>query len=137
MESGLCSCRVSAEKWHARGSLYITSRYKVVRRDSETLAVWTCRGQNAEQTRIFQQFTYGSLAQGVLICPKVYGNSAESLRKFAKTSCCCVRKGCGDSAESFGNFAEICGNIFCNDPFPNDPIIEVLNCEERGGVGRG
>ena len=31
----------------------------------------------------------------------------------------CVRKGCGNSAE-------ILRKIFCNDPFPNDPISELL-----------
>ena len=35
----------------------------------------------------------------------------------------CVRKGCGNSAESCGNFQK----MFCNDPFPNNPISESPN----------
>ena len=51
----------------------------------------------------------GSLAKGFL--QKVCGNSAESSRKFAENTFCCLRKGCGNSAESCGNFAESCGKF--------------------------
>ena len=61
----------------------------------------------------------GSLAKGSL--RKVCGNSAESLLKFATHTFYCVRKGCGNSAVR-GNLRK----IFCNDPFPNDPISEML-----------
>ena len=68
----------------------------------------------------YQQLTYGVVSEGFF---------AESLRKF-----------CGKFAENYvllrqerarkfcGKFAEIRGNlrkIFCNDPFPNDPISEL------------
>ena len=66
----------------------------------------------------------GSLAKGYL--RKVCGNSAENLRKFAKNTFYCVRKGCGNSAESLRKFRGNLRKIFCNDPFPNDPISELL-----------
>ena len=66
--------------------------------------------------QICQQFTYG--AQRFFF--------AEILRKVRgslQTYVYCVRKGCGNSAESCGNSEQ----IFCNDPFLNDPIGESLN----------
>ena len=65
----------------------------------------------------------GSLVKGFL--RKVHGNSAETSRKSEKYVVLHqerVRKFCG-------KFAEFCGNlrtIFCNDPFPNGPISELL-----------
>ena len=46
--------------------------------------------------------------------------------KFAETTFHCARKGCGNSAESLQKFRGNLRNIFCNDPFPNDPISELL-----------
>ena len=66
----------------------------------------------------------GTIAKGFL--RKVCGNSAAILRKFAKSPFYCVRKGCGNSAEIL---RKVCGNLrklFYNDPFPNDPISELL-----------
>ena len=68
-----------------------------------------------------QQLTYGVVSEGVF---------AESLRKFcgkfAETRFYCARKGCGNSAESLRKFRGNLRKIFCNDPFPNDPISELL-----------
>ena len=66
----------------------------------------------------------GSLAKGFL--RKVCGNSAENSRKFAKKYFSLrqerVRKFCGKFEEILRNLQ----NFFCNDPFPNDPISELL-----------
>ena len=70
----------------------------------------------------------GSLAKVFL--PKVCGNSAENSRKFARNTFYCVRKGCGNSAESLRKFRGHLQKIFCNEPFPNDLISELLNNEE-------
>ena len=59
----------------------------------------------------------GSLAKG--FSRKVCGNSAETSRKVAKHVFCCVRKGRGNLSESLRN-------IFCNHPFPNDLMTELL-----------
>ena len=65
--------------------------------------------------------TYGVVSEGVF---------AESLRKFcgkfAETTFHCARKGCGNSAESLRKFRGNLRKLFCNDPFPNDPISELL-----------
>ena len=65
--------------------------------------------------RVCQQLTYGVVSEG---------GFAASLRKFcgkfAETTFYCARKGCGNSAE-------ILRKIFCNDPFPNNPISELLS----------
>ena len=66
----------------------------------------------------------GSLAKGFL--RKVCGSSAENSRKFAKNTFYCVRKGCRNSAESLRKFRGNLQKFFCNDPFPNDPISELL-----------
>ena len=70
---------------------------------------------------IYQQLTYGVVSEGV------FGNSAENSRKFPENMFYCVRKGCGNSAESLREFRENLRTIFCNDPFPNDPISALLN----------
>ena len=64
-----------------------------------------------------QQFTYGVVSEGFLV---------EILRKM----CGNVHK-CGllrqERVRNFHrNFAEILEKIFCNEPFPNDPISELL-----------
>ena len=41
-----------------------------------------------------------------------------------KSTLYCVRKGCGNSVESLRKFR---GKMFCNDPFPKDPISELLS----------
>ena len=68
-----------------------------------------------------QQLTYGVVSEGVF---------AESLRKFcgkfADNTFYCARKGCGNSAESLRKFHGNLRKMFCNDPFPNDPISVVL-----------
>ena len=67
-----------------------------------------------------QQLTCGVVSEGVF---------AESVRKFCgkfpETTFYCVRKGCGNSAESLRKFAEICGKFSAMTPFPNDPISEL------------
>ena len=64
----------------------------------------------------------GSLTKGYPLLQKVCGNSAESSRKFGKKIVLLrqerVRKFCGKLRKFGGNLR----NIFCNDPFPNDPI---------------
>ena len=61
------------------------------------------------------------------------GKFAEILRKFcgkfADTTSYCARKGCGNSAESLRKFRRNSRKIFCNDPFPNDPISELLKMD--------
>ena len=64
-----------------------------------------------------QRLTYGVVSEGLF---------AESLRKFAKNTCYCVRKGCGYSAESWRKFRGNLRKNVCNDPFPNDPISALL-----------
>ena len=59
----------------------------------------------------------GSLAKGFL--RKVCGNSAESLRKLRFIAP-------GKGAEILRKFRGNLRKIFCNDPFPNDPISELL-----------
>ena len=71
-------------------------------------------GLEKKQTIHFNSTLMGSLAKGFL--RKVCGNSAESSRKFAENTFYCVRKGCGNSAESCGNFAENCGNFSAMTP---------------------
>ena len=63
----------------------------------------------------------GSLAKGFL--QKVYGNSAGTSRKFGKIICSIASGKCAEILR------KVCGNFvenFCNDPFPNDPISELL-----------
>ena len=73
-----------------------------------------------------QQLTYGVVSEGVF---------AEILRKFcgkfAETTFYCARKGCGNSAESLRKFRRNLRKIFCNDPFPNDPISELLTSDTK------
>ena len=66
-----------------------------------------------------QQFTYGVASEGVF---------AESLRKFCRHSAENLQKFRfnASSAESLRKFRGNLQNIFCNDPFPNDPISELL-----------
>ena len=59
----------------------------------------------------------GSLAKGFL--RKVCGNSAESSRKLRFIAP-------GKGAEILRKFSGNLRNMFCNDPFPNDPISELL-----------
>ena len=93
--------------------------------------IWKFELSPPPQNGKSQQFTYGSLAKGFL--RKVCGNSAESSRKFDKNTFRCVRKVCRNSAESCGNLR----NIFWNDPFPNDPMSELLKKEgKKGKIGR-
>ena len=65
----------------------------------------------------------GSLAKGPL--RKVCGNSAEILAEICKKYVSLrqerVRKFCGKFAEISRRLRK----IFCNDPFPNDPISEL------------
>ena len=64
-----------------------------------------------------QQFTYGVVSKGVF---------AESLRKFCgKFAEICKEMSViapGKGAEILRKFRGNVRNIFCNDPFPNDPI---------------
>ena len=57
-----------------------------------------------------QQFTFGVVSKGFFL-RKVWGNYAESARKFAKYMFYISASGCGNSAESCGNFAEFCGRF--------------------------
>ena len=65
----------------------------------------------------------GSLAKGFL--RKVCGNSAENLRK-SKTRITAPGKSAEIPQKECGDFAESLRKVFCNDPFPNDPISELL-----------
>ena len=71
----------------------------------------------------------GSLAKGFL--RKVYGNSAENSRKIRFIAP-------GKDAEILRKvLRKFRGNlrkIFCNDPFPNDPISELLRKREVFGL---
>ena len=64
----------------------------------------------------------GSLAKGFFaeVLRKVCGNLRET-RSYS------VRKGCGNSAESLRKFRGKLQTNFCNDPFPNHPISELLS----------
>ena len=68
-----------------------------------------------------QQLTYGVVSEGVF---------AESLRKFCGNSAESSRKrhfiAPGKGAESLRKFHGNLRKIFCNDPFPNDPISAFL-----------
>ena len=73
----------------------------------------------------FQQSTeYGVVSEGVL--RKVWGNSAEIMRKVRGNYVLLrqekVRKFYGSLRKFRGNLRK----ISCNDPFPNDPISELL-----------
>ena len=62
----------------------------------------------------------GSLAKG--FCRSFCGNLAE----ICKSSFHCVRKECGNSAESLWKFRGNFQTSFCNDPVLNDPMRELL-----------
>ena len=85
--------------------------------------------------KLNQQFTYGVVSEGVF---------AESSRKFCgKFAEICnnkkkrllrqerLRKFCRNSAESLQKLRGNLRKVFCNDPFPNDPISELLIKGER------
>ena len=59
---------------------------------------------------------------------KVCGNSAESSRKFGKKENLFIVSGKGAEIlrKVADQFRRNLRNIFCNDPFPNDPISEWL-----------
>ena len=50
--------------------------------------------------------------------------------EICKNLVCCTRKECGHSTEVCRNFTEILWICFYNDPFPNDPISELLRITE-------
>ena len=66
----------------------------------------------------------GSLAKGFL--RKVCGNSAESSRKLRFIAP-------GKGAEILRKFRGNLRKMFCNDPFPNDPISELLIIDVHAG----
>ena len=68
----------------------------------------------------------GSLATG--FC----GKFAEILRKFLGNTFYCSRKFCGNLQKIGGNFRK----FSCNDPFPNDPISELLRILPEAQVAR-
>ena len=75
----------------------------------------------------------GSLAKGSL--RKVCGSSAEILRKVRGQYVLLRQE---NSAESLRKCHGNLRKIFCNDPFPNDPISVVLRKEwGKGGEQRG
>ena len=80
---------------------------------------------------VSQQLTYGVVSEG-FFC----GKFAEILRKVrGKYVLLCqerVRKFCGKFAEFHGNLRK----IFCNDPFPNDPIRLIKCIAESQSHGR-
>ena len=88
-------------------------------------------GGGFSQERGGQQLTYGVVSEGVFAesLRKFCGNSAESSQR---TTFYCARKGCGNSAESLRKFHGNLRKIFCNDPFPNDPISVLLRWGDRG-----
>ena len=59
-------------------------------------------------------------------CGKFCGNSAENLPKFAEMRFIAPGKRCGNSAEFARKFSGNSAEMFCNDPFPNIPISELL-----------
>ena len=73
----------------------------------------------------------GSLAKGFFF-RKVCGDSVENSRKFKEKRFITsgklsrVRKFCGEFAEISQKFVENLRKMFCNDPFPNNPISELL-----------
>ena len=82
-----------------------------------------------------QQFTYGVICEEFFCSEslqKFCGKFAEIFRKeYVLLRQERVRKFRGNSPESLRTF---CGNlrkIFCNDPFPKDPISEFLKKAER------
>ena len=61
----------------------------------------------------------GSLAKGFL--RNVLRKFCRKFAETCKNAVYCVRKECGNSAENQRKY-------FCNNPFPNDPISELLKC---------
>ena len=94
-------------------------------------------GSSFRQEEKSQQFTYGVVSEGVVaeILRKFCGNLQEIRFIASGKGAEILRKVCG-------NFVEI-AKIFCNDPFPNDPISELLKITKTnfglqaasGGVG--
>ena len=78
---------------------------------------------------MIQQFTYGVVSEGVVAesLRKFCGNFAEICKKYVSLRQERVRKFCGKFAEISRGLRK----IFCNDPFPNDPISELLNDSSR------
>ena len=72
----------------------------------------------------FQQYTYGVVSEGVFAesLRKFCGKFAEICRKYVLLRQERVRKFCGKLRKFRGKLRK----IFCNDPFPNDPISELL-----------
>ena len=71
---------------------------------------------------VLQRFTSGSLAR--VFC----GKFAENSQKFLLLRQERVRKFCGKCVESLRT-------NFCKDPFPNDPISELLSAEHASISG--
>ena len=65
-----------------------------------------------------------SLAKGFL--RKMLGIFCGEFAEICKNTFYCVRKGCRNSAECLQNIRGDFRKIFCNDPFSNDPISELL-----------
>ena len=66
----------------------------------------------------------GSLAKGFL--RKVHGKFAEICKRYVLLRQERVRKFCGKLRKSCRNLRK----CFCNDPFPNDPMSELLKKEQ-------
>ena len=76
-----------------------------------------------------QQFTYGVVSEGVVAesLRKFCGDFAEICKKYVPLRQERVRKFCGKFAEISRRLRK----IFCNDPFPNDPISELQIAKEK------
>ena len=74
---------------------------------------------------IHQQFTYGVVSEGVFAesLRKFCGKLRKFYQKYVLLRQERVRKFCGKLQTFRGNLQK----IFCNDPFPNDPMSELLN----------
>ena len=86
-----------------------------------TCSLVVCRKVLGTKT---QQLTYGVVSEGVVAesLRKFCGNFAEICREYVSLHQERVRKFCGKFAEISRRLRK----IFCNDPFPNDPISKLL-----------
>ena len=72
-----------------------------------------------------QQFTDGAISEGIFV--EIFAETLRKIREILQTYVVLyIRKDCGNSVQSLwksrGNFQ----TNFCNYPFPNDPISELL-----------
>ena len=85
-----------------------------------------------ECVQVVSSSLMGSLAKGLFL-RKVCGNSVQLSQKYVLLRHERVRKFCVKFVEVSRKFAE----SFCNDPFPNSPISELLRWVGRWRRGAG